>query len=470
MGPAILLCPSSSAAHLWRQALPSLKPKQKEGSLSMSPRCFAVAGDLAGRPPFFLYSASPVEKCRKFFTWRRVSAAAAAAASEISVEEASVEEAVAVVDAEPSVADVEQSVAADAEESVAEEPATSSDVSASTSNEDTALDSSSSDVSSIPAEKTQARRSSSRSSSKKNITISPAELVPGAQFPGKVVAIQTFGAFVDFGAFTNGLAHISRLSKSYVKKVEDVVQVGQEVKVQILEVDFEANRISLMLVGEAEDEAQEEEGDKAKGGVGAERASQQQARAPRRDASRRAPSQRNVATTKLQKGEIIVGTVKNLIKSGVFIALPDGTDGYLPVQEVIFKVPNAGLDAQFQVGEEVTVRVLRVERGRVNLTMKREVNFDKLNEDLNEGVMSMGTNPFELAFRRNEVIASYLAERDKQKAQVESVDEGQKVLGESVEEEQQKVQEGESAEEEEQKVQSEAVVLEVKEEAVVGTD
>ncbi|MCO5583468.1 hypothetical protein L7F22_037379 [Adiantum nelumboides] len=468
MGPAILLCPSSSAAHPWHQALPSLKPKQKEGSLSTSPRCFAIAGDLTCRPPFFLYSAFPVEKCRKYIAWRRVTTAAAA--SEVSVEEASIQEAVAVGDAgggtEQSAANSEQSVSTGNEEAT---PAPSL----------------------VPTERTQGRRTS-RSNSKKNIVVSPAELVPGAQFSGKVVSIQSFGAFVDFGAFTNGLAHISRLSRNYVKKVEDVVQIGQEVKAQILEVDFEANRISLMLVGEEEEQSQQEEVGKT-GEAVPDRASQPQTRAPRRTTSRRPPVSKDAASTKLKKDEVVVGTVKNIIKSGVFISLPDGNDGYLPAQEVIFKVPNTGLETQFRNGEEVTVRVLRVERGRISLTMKKEANFDKLNEDLNKGVIGMATNPFELAFRRNEVIASYLAERDKLKVQGES-EEVQKVQAESEEglksqsesmeglKVQAKSEEGlksqsESMEglkvqaesEEGLKSQSESME-EVKEEAVVGTD
>ncbi|MCO5579866.1 hypothetical protein L7F22_033728 [Adiantum nelumboides] len=465
MGPAILLCPSSSAAHPWRQALPSLKPKQKEGSLSTSPRCFASAGDLTCRPPFFLTSAFPVEKCRKYFAWRRVTTAAAA--SEVTVEEASIQEAVAAGDAggatEQSAANSEQTVAADSEHSTADtsesvglEPAPSSDTSASTGNEEATPA-----PSPAPTERTQGRRTS-RSNSKKNIVVSPAELVPGAQFSGKVVSIQSFGAFVDFGAFTNGLAHISRLSRNYVKKVEDVVQIGQEVKAQILEVDFEANRISLMLVEEEEDQSQQEELGKT-GEAVPDRASQQQTRAPRSTTSRRGPVSKNAASTKLKKDEVVVGTVKNIIKSGVFISLPDGNDGYLPAQEVIFKVPNSGLETQFRNGEEVTVRVLRVERGRISLTMKKEVNFDKLNEDLNKGVIGMATNPFELAFRRNEVIASYLAERDKLKVQGES-EEVQKEQAESLERVKSQSESVEGL-----KSQSESVE-EVKEEAVVGTD
>ncbi|KAH7287272.1 hypothetical protein KP509_32G048200 [Ceratopteris richardii] len=393
MGPAILLCPSSSATYLWGQTVPPIKLKQKEGgTIPFVQRWSATTGDLTGRPAFLLHSATTSDRCRKFFTWRR-GISAAAAGSEVSVEEAV--------------------AAPDAEQSVASEP--------SASNEDSA-----SDEVATAADKTQARRTLSRSNSNANkrvIVVSSTELVAGAVFPGKVVSIQSFGAFVDFGAFTNGLVHISRLSRNYVKKVEDVVQVGQDVKVQIVEVDFEANRISLMLVEEAKEGDQQK--DIGKEGENQPRASLSQTRPPRRDSPKRSPSQKRATpVTTLKKGEIITGVVKNMIKSGVFLSLPDGTDGYLPTSEVIFKAQNTNLESQFQVGEEVTVRALRIERGRVTLTMRREVNFDKINEDLNKGVIEMATNPFELAFRRNELIANYLTERDKLKAQTDVMKEG----------------------------------------------
>eukprot|EP00250_Pteridium_aquilinum_P016947 c23381_g1_i1 orf=480-2165(-) len=414
MGPAILLCPSSSAAHLWGQVSPLKKTRHTDGNISLShgfPRGSAhvcCTGDLIRRPAFPFHPVLSSQKCRKPnypFAWRRVSAAAAGA--EVSVEEAtdvSVAEATEVPEEEPTAA---LSGEAPAEQSISAEP--------STSGEGTPV---------ATERKTQARRALNRSNSNANkaaVVVSTAELLPGAVFPGKVTSIQSFGAFVDLGAFTNGLVHISRLSKSYVKTVEDVVQLGQEVKVQVLEVDLQANRISLMLVEEGREETEQEgeAGEKQR-----QRPSQQQARTPRRDPSKRAnPKQ---AVTTMKKGEICTGTVKNMIKSGVFVTLPDGTDGYLPAGEVVFKGPYTNLEAQFQVGQEITVRVLRIERGRVNLTMKREMNYDQINEDLNKDVVDVATNPFEIAFRRNELIASFLSDRDKQKAQVESKDEASK--------------------------------------------
>ena len=249
------------------------------------------------------------------------------------------------------------------------------------------------------------------------------ELVPGAVFSGKVSAIQTFGAFIDLGAFTNGLVHISKLSKGFVKKVEDVVQIGQEVNVKIVDVDFTAKRISLMLMGEeGKEEEEEEEGKEGQNNL------QRGLSSSSSSSSSSTPRRRNKTpstSTKMKKGEIVTGIVKNMIRSGVFLTLPDGTDGYLPVGEVIFRGPNTSLENHFQTGQEVTVRVLRIERGRVTLTTKQEVNYDKINEDLNKDVAERATNPFELAFRKNESISSYLAEKKKQ---IESNSEKEQVV------------------------------------------
>jgi len=61
-----------------------------------------------------------------------------------------------------------------------------------------------------------------------------------------VKSIQRFGAFVDFGAFTDGFVHISMLSDSYVKDVASVY-VGQEVKVKVIKVNAETKLISLSM-------------------------------------------------------------------------------------------------------------------------------------------------------------------------------------------------------------------------------
>ena len=74
-----------------------------------------------------------------------------------------------------------------------------------------------------------------------------AELTPGATIKGTVKNIAQFGAFVDIGAEQDGLVHISELSEDRVRRVEDVVRVGQEVEVTILDVDRNRKRISLSM-------------------------------------------------------------------------------------------------------------------------------------------------------------------------------------------------------------------------------
>jgi len=70
------------------------------------------------------------------------------------------------------------------------------------------------------------------------------EVQPGQIFMGKVARIMNFGAFVEFLPGKEGLVHISKLDKKRVEKVEDVVKVGDEILVKVLEVDKQG-RINL---------------------------------------------------------------------------------------------------------------------------------------------------------------------------------------------------------------------------------
>ena len=67
---------------------------------------------------------------------------------------------------------------------------------------------------------------------------------PGAVFVGKVTRLMSFGAFVEIAPGKEGLVHISKLAKERVEKVEDVVNVGDEIKVKVLEID-DKGRINL---------------------------------------------------------------------------------------------------------------------------------------------------------------------------------------------------------------------------------
>jgi ribosomal protein S1 len=87
------------------------------------------------------------------------------------------------------------------------------------------------------------------------------DLNEGQEFSGRVTSIVDFGAFIDIGASTDGLVHISELSDDRVNKVTDVIQEGQEVKVRILQVDRKRNRISLTMREPQQLEMPEDEDD-----------------------------------------------------------------------------------------------------------------------------------------------------------------------------------------------------------------
>jgi uncharacterized protein len=73
------------------------------------------------------------------------------------------------------------------------------------------------------------------------------DLKPGMRLEGVVTNVAAFGAFIDVGVHQDGLAHVSALSKNFVKDPREVVKPGDIVKVKVLEVDIPRKRISLTL-------------------------------------------------------------------------------------------------------------------------------------------------------------------------------------------------------------------------------
>ena len=73
------------------------------------------------------------------------------------------------------------------------------------------------------------------------------DLEPGMEMTGTVRNVVDFGAFVDIGVKNDGLVHVSQMSDRFIKHPMDVVSVGDTVKVKILEVDKERQKISLTM-------------------------------------------------------------------------------------------------------------------------------------------------------------------------------------------------------------------------------
>ena len=88
--------------------------------------------------------------------------------------------------------------------------------------------------------------------------MAPEKYPADAVVTGKVVRITTFGAFVELEPGIDGLVHISQCATTRINKVEDAVNVGDEVQVKVLSIDPAAKRISLSIRALLEPEVTEE--------------------------------------------------------------------------------------------------------------------------------------------------------------------------------------------------------------------
>jgi polyribonucleotide nucleotidyltransferase len=90
-----------------------------------------------------------------------------------------------------------------------------------------------------------------------------AEVKVGSVYTGKVVSTKDFGAFIEIAAGTDGMCHISELADGYVKKVEDVVKIGDVVKVKVINIDdngrIKLSRKAAMAPAEEGSDKKEEE-------------------------------------------------------------------------------------------------------------------------------------------------------------------------------------------------------------------
>ncbi len=159
------------------------------------------------------------------------------------------------------------------------------------------------------------------------------KLAKGMRLKGAVSSIVDFGAFVDLGGI-DGLVHISELSWKHVSHPSEVVKVGDEVEVEILEVELDRERISLGLKQTTED-----------------------------------PWRQQVKSFPI--GSIIEGKITKLVSFGAFAELGEGIEGLVHISEMAAK--HIELPAQVvHVGDTVQVKVMEVDadRRRISLSMK----------------------------------------------------------------------------------------------------
>jgi len=201
-------------------------------------------------------------------------------------------------------------------------------------------------------------------------------LKKGERRRGVVSSIVNFGAFVDIGGGVDGLVHVSELSWKHVDHPSEMVAVGQEVDVEVLDVDLERERVSLSLKATQED--------------------------PWREFER-----------KHQTGEIIAGTVTKLVPFGAFVRVGEGIEGLVHISELSDQHVESP-DQVVQVGEEVRVKVVDVDvaRRRISLSTRRVTDESELTpepeihaEAPEELVSEAAAEPSEAAIEPVETVA-----------------------------------------------------------------
>jgi ribosomal protein S1 len=108
------------------------------------------------------------------------------------------------------------------------------------------------------------------------------EIQPEMTVKGKVVRLETYGAFVDFGAERPGMIHVSELTRGYVKTPNEVVKEGDEVEAMVLEVNRKKKQIRLSMKALMPEIVEEEKPAREFRGERGERGDARKGRGPRR--------------------------------------------------------------------------------------------------------------------------------------------------------------------------------------------
>lgn len=160
---------------------------------------------------------------------------------------------------------------------------------------------------------------------------------------GKVQRLASFGAFVDIGG-VDGLVHISQISYEHLDNVADVLTEGQEVKVKVLSIDRDAERISLSIKDTL-------------------------------------PGPWAEIEEKASKGAVLTGKVKRLVSYGAFVEVFPGVEGLVHISQIAHKHISNPQEV-LKEGEEVQVKVIEVNstEKRLSLSIKELVeNEDRYN-------------------------------------------------------------------------------------------
>ncbi|SFH48919.1 SSU ribosomal protein S1P [Tindallia magadiensis] len=177
-------------------------------------------------------------------------------------------------------------------------------------------------------------------------------LSKGQVVKGQVKQITNFGAFVDIGGI-DGLIHISELSWGRVKHPSDVLKIGEDVTVEILEFEESTERISLSLKSIQ-------------------------------------PEPWKIAGEKYEIGQILEGEVVRLVDFGAFIEIEPGLDGLVHISQISEEHIAKPSDI-LQKGQKVMVKILDIntDEQRMSLSMSAVDSVDPNTEDVEEANESM---------------------------------------------------------------------------------
>lgn len=150
----------------------------------------------------------------------------------------------------------------------------------------------------------------------------------GDNYKGIVRKNMPYGAFVDIGGI-EGLLHISDISWHKIKRVEDVLSVGQEIEVKLQSFDAESNKLSLSL-----------------------------------KALTKSPW--DVAEETIKVGDVLTGKVVRLVAYGAFVAVNDDIQGLLHISQIT-KQRNAKVEDYLTRGKEVEVKVISLNKDEKKL-------------------------------------------------------------------------------------------------------
>lgn len=201
------------------------------------------------------------------------------------------------------------------------------------------------------------------------------ELVVGASMEGSVKTITSYGAFLDIGASTDALLHVSRLSDDFVSDVNDLVSVGQAVTVRIVSVDTDKGQIAVTMRSE-EAERQAAQGGPGRGGGGA-RKDRPRRSGGDREAQRKAMA--DLAERGFDSDKFVEGEVQTTLDFGAFVRFPitdygEGLEGEIDGLVHISALAAGRVNDVSDVckpGDKVMIRIKGIDPdgGKVSLSM-----------------------------------------------------------------------------------------------------